>query len=376
MGRGETDPRGPVREVSASRGHRVRAMAAVALSALVHLVTGALMVGGTLLIVLGWETVVQPVLGFVVVCLAVQLLPRFEKVEGGVLLSRADAPQLFGLLDDIAQGTGTRVVDTVRLTDDFGIRAAPSGLRGRRLDIGLALWETLPPQQRVACLAHALGHFAADDVRFNLMVRTALPILTRSDAPSGDAAALREQTFSRPVVRRSADEMAEAAGRFRVDSALSRWASWIATWPSKQVMRLAGHLAGQVTEDVEFRADALAARVASTEAAIAALASISLSGPVQAQLRRVAVEARTFGRKDMAQALWNQLAAHADTAREGAHSSGEGSQARISALTEAVQHAATVVLDAETAEAVDRELQPAKRTVAGRYIQDLTGGAH
>ncbi|MER6806061.1 MULTISPECIES: M48 family metallopeptidase [Streptomyces] len=147
----------------------------MAVSALVHLVTGGLVVGGALLIVLGWETIVQPVLGLFLIFLAAELRPRFGKVDEERLLRRAGVPRLFALLDDIAEAVGTRGFDAVRLTQDFAISAVPFGLRRRRLDIGLALWETLTPQQRIACPARARGHFAAGDVRHNLMVRTALP---------------------------------------------------------------------------------------------------------------------------------------------------------------------------------------------------------
>ncbi len=48
-------------------GRRAKAAIAVAVSALVHLMTGALMVAGVLLIVLGWETIVQPGLGLLLI---------------------------------------------------------------------------------------------------------------------------------------------------------------------------------------------------------------------------------------------------------------------------------------------------------------------
>ncbi|MFE6337831.1 hypothetical protein ACFVOK_32145 [Streptomyces sp. NPDC057798] len=73
-----------------------------------HLLTGALVVGGTLLIIFGWATIIQPVLGLLLICLAVQLRPRRGTVDGERPLWRADAPQLFALVDEIAHVLGTR----------------------------------------------------------------------------------------------------------------------------------------------------------------------------------------------------------------------------------------------------------------------------
>ncbi|MEU3095626.1 M48 family metallopeptidase [Streptomyces sp. NPDC006967] len=192
---------------------------------------------------------------------------------------------MFALLDEIAGSLGTRGFDAVQLTQDFSISAVPSGLRGRRLDIGLALWETLPPQQRIACVAHELGHFAARDIRHHLIVRTVLPLAHGGTVPSGDVGTLREQALATSVTSRHADDMAHAAARFRVDSALARGGLRLVTWPQRQLARLADGLAASMAEEIEFRADGLAARVASTEAAVQALEH---RGPVGCGDHRVA----------------------------------------------------------------------------------------
>ncbi|WP_437108200.1 M48 family metallopeptidase [Streptomyces sp. enrichment culture] len=344
----------------------------MAVSALVHLVTGGLAVGGALLAVLGWETIVQPVLGLLLVSLAAQLRPRLGKVDEEHFLRRADAPRVFALLDDIAEAVGTRGFDAVRLTPGFAISAVPYGLRGRRLDVGLALWKTLTPQQRVACLARALGHFATGDVRHRLTVRTALSLLDGPAAPSGDPDALREQALAVSPVSRRADDMAQAAGRFRVDSALSRWGVRLTAWPLKQAARLAQRLAAPVAEEAEHRSDALAARVASTEAAVRARERLALAGAVEAELRRMAVEARTFGRRNAAQGLWRQLAAYAADLPGGAVLR-ETERVRITLLDEADRCPPLVTLDPTAAEAVDRELEPAERAVAERFVHDGAG---
>jgi hypothetical protein len=347
----------------------------VVLSAVVHLGIVGLAVGGILLIVLDWATVFQPVLGVTGICLALYLRPRRGKVDEEGLLRRADAPRLFALLDDIAEAVGTRGCDAVRLTPGFSIGAVPFGLRGRRLDIGLALWETLTPQQRIAWLAHAVGRFATGDVSHNLMVRTALSLPSRPIAPSGDSAALRERALAVSPASRRADEMAEAAGRFRADNALARWAIWLGIWPLRQVARLAQRLVAPLAEEAEARADVLAARVASTEAAVEALARLRLSAAVEAELRRLAVEAGTFGRKDAARELWRRLAAHAANV-PAEEPPGRVVRERVRRLDERERYPAMVALDPTAAEALDRDMDTAKRAVAERFIRDRAGLGH
>ncbi|WP_407110621.1 M48 family metallopeptidase [Streptomyces sp. DSM 116494] len=341
----------------------------MAVSALVHLMTGALMVAGVLLIVLGWETIVQPGLGLLLICLAAQLRPTHVKVDKERLLRRADAPRLFALLDEIAGSLGTRGFDAVQLTQDFSISAVPSGLRGRRLDIGLALWETLPPQQRIACVAHELGHFTARDIRHHLIVRTVLPLAHGGAVPSDNVGTLREQTLATSVTSRRADDMAHAAARFRVNSALAHGGLRLVIWPQRQLARLADGLAASMAEEIEFRADGLAARVASTEAAVQALEHRGLSGVVTTELRRLAVEARTFRRTNAAEGLWRKLAAHVAnvSARQALR---DLARVRIDLLGEAEQYPATVTLDRTAAEALERELEPVGRTIAERFIRD------
>lgn len=343
----------------------------MALAASVHLGILGLAVGGTWLLVLDWRSYFQPLLGGIGICLALYLRPRRDTADEEEFLRRADAPRLYALLDEIARAVGTRGFDAVRLTPGFSVGGTPYGLRGRRLDLGLALWETLTPQERVAWLAHALAGFATGDVSRNLLVRTAVPVMSCSVVPSRDSAMLRERAIagSVPSTNRRADEVAVAAGRFRADSALGRWSVWLGTWPLRQLARLVRRVAAPSAEEAQAGADLLAARVASTEAAVRALERLGLSAVVEAELRRLAVEAGTFGRTDAAGELWRRLAAHVP-AGEGP---GLMASERVRRLAEGERHPATVTLDPAAAEALDRELRGPGRAVAERFIRDRTG---
>jgi hypothetical protein len=163
--------------------------------------------------------------------------------------------------------------------------------------------------------------------------------------------------------------MAVAAGRFRADSALGRWTVWLGTWPLRQLARLVRRVAAPSAAEAEARADLLAARVASTEAMVRALERLGLSAVVETELRRLAVEAGTFGRKDVAGELWRRLAANVP-AGEGR---GRVASERVRRLAEGERYPATVTFDPAAAEALDRELRDPGRVVAERFIRDRTG---
>lgn len=113
--------------------------AAYGIACLVHLLTAGLLTGGLLLIVLGFETVVQPVVGLVMLALAGSLRPRFARLDPDLpALRRADAPALYELLDRIADTVGVRRLDAVQVGTDFTVRAGAYGIRRRlKLELGL-----------------------------------------------------------------------------------------------------------------------------------------------------------------------------------------------------------------------------------------------
>lgn len=113
--------------------------AAYGVACLVHLATAGLLISGLLLIVLGFTTVVQPLLGLVLLAFAAQLRPRFAGLTSDLpTLRRGEAPALFTLLDAIADEVGVRRVDTVRIGAGFDVRVSTFGIRRRRLlELGL-----------------------------------------------------------------------------------------------------------------------------------------------------------------------------------------------------------------------------------------------
>ncbi|MEU8894157.1 M48 family metalloprotease [Streptomyces sp. NPDC048442] len=177
---------------------------ALLIASAVHALTLALAVGGLLLVVLGWSTVVQPVVGVVVLAVAYVLRPRVARLPKDVpLLHRADAPRLFGLIDEVAEVVGTRSVDVVVVEARANASVTTYGLKQRRmLTLGLALWESATPQQRIALLGHELGHYANGDTRSSIVfvnalrsLSTWLTMLDRTDEPDLFEMAANALTF-------------------------------------------------------------------------------------------------------------------------------------------------------------------------------------
>lgn len=155
-------------------------VASYAIASGVHLLTAALAVSA---VVLSLLFPVFPIflLSLLLLSLAFFLRPCFGRSpKGGVPLTRADAPGLYRLLDRIADEVGARRVDLIVADNHFNASYGAIGLRRRRLvTIGLPLWNTLSPEERIAILSHEMGHGVNGDSRHSLVVGTALRTLAR-----------------------------------------------------------------------------------------------------------------------------------------------------------------------------------------------------
>lgn len=124
----------------------------------------------------GWWKWPLVVFGTLVVWLLVPRPPRVE--DDVVLLSRADAPQLWRLVDTVAAGMGTRPPDLLGVDTAFNAYVVRLGWRRRQLlVIGLPLWSTQRPQERVAVLAHELGHLRHGDTTRGRITTAAMNVL-------------------------------------------------------------------------------------------------------------------------------------------------------------------------------------------------------
>jgi heat shock protein HtpX len=138
----------------------------------------ATLIGGAVLIVRDFPSLTM-IPGALLMLIAFALRPRFGKLDPLLdLVTRDQAPTLFSLIDRVAAAVGAPRPRLVVVDGGFTAAAGAVGLRRRRLlQIGLSMWAALPPQQRVALLAHELGHFANRDIRRSLLTQPAFATL-------------------------------------------------------------------------------------------------------------------------------------------------------------------------------------------------------
>lgn len=346
---------------------------AFGVSLLVHGLTAVLLVAGVLLVVLGWETGVQPVVGVLLLGLAAVLRPRPVRLpKDEPVLYRADAPRLFELIDEVGAAVGTAGVHAVVVEPVANAAVTTYGLRQRRvMYLGLGLWEILSPQERVALLGHELGHFANGDLRRARVTAGALHSL-----------AVWSYVLAPTVPQQLLDRFVNAA------TFLPRWAVY-------GLLLLLDRLTLRASQRAEYLADVSAARAGSTEAAVGLMDRLLVSGPVEAELRREAVAAQMRGgrggreaRDRAEQGLWERVAAFAGAvpereyerlrraaARRGhsVDSTHPPTHLRRSCAAAGGPHPAGVVHDTARAAAVSAELAPARAVLARRVIRDHAG---
>ncbi|MFJ1598322.1 M48 family metallopeptidase [Streptomyces sp. NPDC088261] len=336
----------------------------------VHAGTVMLAAVGAVLIVTGWETVIQPMLGIGFLLLAVAVRPRVGRLPEDVpVLTRDDAPRLFALVDEVAAVVGTTGVHRVVVLPDANAAVGSYGVRGHRvLYVGLGLWEILTPAQRVALLGHELGHYAHGDTRRSNVVGTALRTLAflvdvlTPETPQGFLA------------------------RIGAVMLLTLRAAVLG------ILVLLDHLTLRASQRAEYLADAAAGRVASPAAVVELMDLLLVSDTVRDKLRRESVLAHTriggHRPRDAEQGLWERLAAQTGAVppeeyerlrrageRRGhsADSTHPPTHLRRRHMAEAEQGRARVTCDDTAARAIAAELAPARASTARHVIRDYAG---
>ncbi|WP_329498945.1 M48 family metallopeptidase [Kitasatospora herbaricolor] len=253
-------------------------IAAMVLAGVVHLVTVGLLAGSVALqFVDSWPL---RVVGWLGLAFAVVLRPRLGRLpDDGSVLRRAAAPALYALVDRVAAAVGTGPVDVIRVTDEFNASFGRVGL-GRRsvLTLGLPLWEALGDGQRLALLGHELGHDVNGDHRSGRWLGSAISTLTQwwyvtQPVHHGDRSGMLTD---------SVQEIANLGQR------IANLAMACGNWLVGLLLGLLERLTSRSGQGAEYRADAIAARVASSSDTEGLLRTLLLSGSaatVQARLR-------------------------------------------------------------------------------------------
>lgn len=338
---------------------------ALTLALAVHGVTAALLVTGLLLVTLGWGSAL-PLLGAVCLVVTWALRPRFARLPGDEpVLRRADAPELFALIDEIAGTMGTTGVHAVSVTDECNASVSTYGLRRRRLlSIGLGLWETLTTEQRIALLGHELGHYANGDTRRGLIIGNAIRSLDTW------------RYLLTPVEHPTPVEAVCNTLYLLPRSAVTG------------ILMVLDHLTLRATQRGEYLADSFAARCGSTEAAVGLMDRLLVSESVTATLLRESntLRSRRTGSpagREAWDGLWERLAAHMDSIPASEHerqrrrsalrghsvdSTHPPTHLRRARLLATAALSASVTADAARRTAVQAELKGARNTVARRVM--------
>ncbi|SIS24557.1 Zn-dependent protease with chaperone function [Microbispora rosea] len=240
------------------------------IAGVVHLSTVALAAGSIWLIINGiFLARVFGVLGLMVAFSLRPRLGRFRRDEWS--LGRAEAPRLYDLADRVADELGVAHADMIRVTPDYNATFGKRGLRRRTvLTIGLALWEVLSPQERVALLGHEFGHSSNGDSRRSLWLHSASAALVH----------WYKVTHPSRIV---------SAGSDLISTLASITAAALLFIPHKitSLILLSLHrLTLRSGQRAEYLADDLAARVASSAATRSMLEALALHESVETLLQR------------------------------------------------------------------------------------------
>ncbi|WP_441246342.1 M48 family metalloprotease [Kitasatospora sp. McL0602] len=338
--------------------------AAAALAGLVHLLTVSLL---TLSLVTIWGgTWPLRVLGLIGLAVTATLRPRLGRIpDDGSCLSRTDAPALHALADRVAAAVGARPVDVILTDGRFNASYGRAGFgRRSKLTLGLPLWQILTPQQRVALLAHEFGHDVNHDARRGLWLWSALEAL------------VSWHDVLRPVRGRSPGEALAALVQVPLRRVVLT------------VLLLLERLTIRSGQSAEYRADALAASVASTDAAQRMLEAMLLDRSIATALVRhrstPAQRRRTAPDQQQPADLWQAISDQATSVpalererlfRLSAREMGSTDRShppthlRIRMLGHRPAQEPTVVLTAAESATIEAELAPARARVA----RDLLG---
>jgi len=281
---------------------------AFALATVVNLITVALAGTGVWLLVTGtWP---QRILGAVELLIALALRPRPRRAPRHTL-DRATAPTLYAVTGRVAAELGTRPPDLIAVDARYGSGSLTVGARRRRvLVLGLPLWETLTPDERLALLGHELARTAGGGGRGARWIDTALDSLTTwTDVlrPGPDLLAEASPALDDPVPG-MAGTRRDSVAMNSMGAALARPLLDLMEHGARRLHRLLSRLNDGSAGPVEYRADASAARIASPASTRGLLHALLLRDTAVFALQRLARAGDGGG--DAGTGLWEGLRDH------------------------------------------------------------------
>jgi Zn-dependent protease with chaperone function len=352
------------------------------LAGLVHLVTAAMV--GCAVVALSVPHVLVRCLGLVLLLVAYCLRPRLGPSRKALKRKRyldADAaPALHALARRVATELATDPPALIAVNDRFNASYTRVGLRRRVLvTLGLPLWETLTPAQRVALLGHELGHGANGDTRRGVWVGSAL-------------GALREwYLMLQPGGRRFGSPRGDVSGLVALSEKVAQLLLAVFSEAALLVYRLLGRLTALSGRRAEYLADAMAARVAGRDDAAGMLETLMLGGATQHVRSRYLFRTRSLRRPRRGDAgeqpplpdYWAELRAYIasipqserarrrlmsqldDSAVDSTH---PPTHLRLAYVEQLPATGSAIVLSATEADAIDAEFGP----IRAAFVRDMS----
>jgi heat shock protein HtpX len=151
---------------------------AFGLAAGVHLLTLTLFVTGIVIVAVGFPAFAAIFWGVVLGAFVWLMRPKPGTVPSRDLADQKDFPALHALVNQIAKELGGRHVSKIVLDESFNAAYGVLGWhRVPVLWIGLPLWMSLRPQERVALLGHEIAHGVNRDGTRGFIIGSALNAL-------------------------------------------------------------------------------------------------------------------------------------------------------------------------------------------------------
>jgi len=329
---------------------------------LAHLLTLALAVGAIVLVALTFPNPAAIVAGLIMVGLAYLMRPRLGKVPDEGMLTREDAPALYKLADDVADALDVPHVDVIAIDGEFNASWAILGLRRRRvLTLGLPALAMLTPQERAALVAHELAHGRNGDSTRGVVVGSAVRALAELYW------AVAPEDFG------GAREWGEHALFERIVNVLL----WVVSRPVLGVLVLEFHLLLHDSQRAEYLADALAARVAGTPAAVSLEEKMLLAATVRFAVQHTAHD--RSGQTDLFAVLIDTIASVPERELERRRRVARLEDARLSSthpptakriqlLEERARLEPQVVCTREASAAIDAETAHLRKSVQSELV--------
>lgn len=149
------------------------------MAGLIHGFTLLLFVLALLLIIDGWPNAFAVVFGVVLLGMVWLLRPTWARFpKDGLILTPKEAPTLFNLLNQMTTQLGAKPIEVVLVDEHFNAWFNHLGWhRTPAIGLGLPLWLSLSNQERVALIAHEIGHSINNDINRSFLIHSSINAL-------------------------------------------------------------------------------------------------------------------------------------------------------------------------------------------------------